>query len=385
MRLTTAKGALTQCLTGIVALLMLSSPTFAEDVSPSDLAKLQKDISLLKSSLEEFKGKRAQFQKALKRSELAIGQIGRKISAIKGQIARQEKLLDNLKERQQQLKKDSNQQQELIAQQIRIAYQLGRQKKIKVILNQEDPATVNRAITYLDYFNKARITLMTEFAATITELNSLEPTIIEEKSRLEDSRLDLDKQYASLEQERSVRENAIAALNATITTKGAQLSDAEKERTRLEKLLKAVEEAVANLKLPADYKDFAKRKGQMKWPVLGRISNSFGTPRTKGGMRWQGVTLKAKAGNNVRAIHHGRVVFADWFGSSGLLIIVDHGEDYMSLYAHNESLLRETGDWVRAGEPLATVGVSGGQMEPALYFEIRHNGKAINPKYWIKK
>jgi septal ring factor EnvC (AmiA/AmiB activator) len=385
MRLTTAKGALTQCLIGIVALLMFSSPTFAEDVSPSDLAKLQKDISLLKSSLEEFKGKRAQFQKALKRSELAIGQIGRKISAIKGQIARQEKLLDNLKERQQQLQKDSNQQQELIAQQIRIAYQLGRQKKIKVILNQEDPATVNRAITYLDYFNKARISLMTEFAATITELNSLEPTIIEEKSRLEDSQLDLDKQYASLEQERSVRENAIAALNATITTKGAQLSDAEKERTRLEKLLKAVEEAVANLKLPADYKDFAKRKGQMKWPVLGRISNSFGTPRTQGGMRWQGVTLKAKAGNNVRAIHHGRVVFADWFGSSGLLIIVDHGEDYMSLYAHNESLLRETGDWVRAGEPLATVGVSGGQMEPALYFEIRHNGKAVNPKYWIKK
>lgn len=385
MRLTTAKGALTQCLIGIVALLMFSSPTFGEDVSPSDLAKLQKDISLLKSSLEEFKGKRAQFQKALKRSELAIGQIGRKISAIKGQIARQEKLLDNLKERQQQLQKDSNQQQELIAQQIRIAYQLGRQKKIKVILNQEDPATVNRAITYLDYFNKARISLMTEFAATITELNSLEPTIIEEKSRLEDSQLDLDKQYASLEQERSVRENAIAALNATITTKGAQLSDAEKERTRLEKLLKAVEEAVANLKLPADYKDFAKRKGQMKWPVLGRISNSFGTPRTQGGMRWQGVTLKAKAGNNVRAIHHGRIVFADWFGSSGLLIIVDHGEDYMSLYAHNESLLRETGDWVRAGEPLATVGVSGGQMEPALYFEIRHNGKPINPKYWIKK
>jgi septal ring factor EnvC (AmiA/AmiB activator) len=385
MHLNSAKRALTQCLLCMLALLIFSSSTVADEVSPADLAKLQKDISLLKSSLEEYKGKRAQFQKALKRSELAIGQIGRKISAIKGQVARQEKLLNSLKQRQQQLQQDSTQQQELIAQQIRIAYQLGRQKKIKVILNQEDPATVNRAITYLDYFNKARISLMTEFAATITELNSLEPTIIEEKSRLENSQLDLDKQYASLEQERSVRENAIAALNATITTKGAQLSDAEKERTRLEKLLKAVEEAVANLKLPADYKDFAKRKGQMKWPVLGRISNSFGTPRTKGGMRWQGVTLKAKSGNNVRAIHHGRVVFADWFGSSGLLIIVDHGEDYMSLYAHNESLLRETGDWVRAGEPLATVGVSGGQMEPALYFEIRHNGKAINPKYWIKK
>jgi septal ring factor EnvC (AmiA/AmiB activator) len=385
MHVIAIKKILMQYLLCVVTVLVFSSPIFAKEASPADLAKLQKDISLLKSSLEEYKGQRAQFKKALKRSELAIGKIGRKISAIKGQIARQQKLLENLKQRQKKLQQESNKQQTLIAQQIRIAYQLGRQKKIKVILNQEDPAKVNRAITYLDYFNKARISLMTEFAATITELNSIEPTIIEEKSRLEDSQGDLDKQYASLEQERSVREDAIAALNATITTKGAQLSDAEKERTRLEKLLKAVAEAVANLKLPADYKDFAERKGQMKWPVLGRISNSFGTPRTQGGMRWQGVTLKAKAGNNVRAIHHGRIVFADWFGSSGLLIIVDHGEDYMSLYAHNESLLRETGDWVRAGEPLATVGVSGGQMEPALYFEIRHNGKAINPKYWIKK
>jgi septal ring factor EnvC (AmiA/AmiB activator) len=385
MRLTSAKRAFTQCLLGIYVLLIFSSPTVAEDFNPADLAKLKKDISRLESSLEEYKGKRSKFKKALKRSELAIGQIGRKISAIKGQINRQEKLLTSLKQRQQQLQQDSTQQQELIAQQIRIAYQLGRQKKLKVILNQEDPATVNRAIIYLDYFNKARISLMTEFAATITELNGLEPKIIEEKGLLENSRLDLDVQYTSLKQESSARENAIAALNATIATKGAQLSDAEKERTRLEKLLKAVEEAVANLKLPADYKEFAQRKGQMKWPVLGRISNSFGTPRTKGGMRWQGVTLKAKSGNNVRAIHHGRVVFADWFGSSGLLIIVDHGEDYMSLYAHNESLLRETGDWIQAGEPLATVGVSGGQMEPALYFEIRHKGKAINPKHWIKK
>ncbi|MFT6310715.1 MAG: septal ring factor EnvC (AmiA/AmiB activator), partial [Porticoccus sp.] len=226
MHVIAIKKNVMQYLLCVVTVLVFSSPIFAKEASPADLAKLQKDISLLKSSLEEYKGQRAQFKKALKRSELAIGKIGRKISAIKGQLARQQKLLESLKQRQQKLQQESNQQQTLIAQQIRIAYQLGRQKKLKVILNQEDPAKVNRAITYLDYFNKARISLMTEFAATITELNSIEPTIIEEKSRLEDSQGDLDKQYASLEQERSVREDAIAALNATITTKGAQLSDA---------------------------------------------------------------------------------------------------------------------------------------------------------------
>jgi septal ring factor EnvC (AmiA/AmiB activator) len=120
----------------------------------------------------------------------------------------------------------------------------------------------------------------------------------------------------------------------------------------------------------------------MDWPVAGKVVSHFGRPRSEGGLRWQGAQIEAAEGTEVRAIHHGRVVFADWFRGQGLLIIIDHGDGYMSLYSHNKSLLRETGDWVTVGEPIATIGNSGGLSEYGLYFEIRHRGKASNPARW---
>jgi septal ring factor EnvC (AmiA/AmiB activator) len=122
----------------------------------------------------------------------------------------------------------------------------------------------------------------------------------------------------------------------------------------------------------------------MPWPVEGRLSNRFGRPRNQGKMRWRGITISAESGAPVRAIHHGRVVFADWLRGSGLLLVLDHGEGYLSLYAHNASLLRDVGEWVTAGTPLGTVGASGGRESPALYFEIRHNGKPVDPAAWCR-
>ena len=122
----------------------------------------------------------------------------------------------------------------------------------------------------------------------------------------------------------------------------------------------------------------------MAWPVEGRITERFGRPRNRGKMKWQGVRLKAEAGTPVSAIHHGRVVYADWLRGSGLLLVIDHGEGYMSLYAHNESLLRDVGEWVSTGAAIATVGDSGGQSEPGLYFEIRKDGKPTNPQAWCR-
>ena len=147
----------------------------------------------------------------------------------------------------------------------------------------------------------------------------------------------------------------------------------------------AVENAVANLKLPNDYRDFAERRGAMSWPAKATVKNMFGRKRNNAGIRWQGSLLEGREGTPIRAIHNGRVVFAEWFRGQGLLIIVDHGDGFMSLYGHNQSLLRETGEWVRAGEPIATLGSSGGRENPGLYFEIRQNGKPVNPAKWCKK
>jgi len=158
-----------------------------------------------------------------------------------------------------------------------------------------------------------------------------------------------------------------------------------KDRSQLERLLDAVEQSIANLEIPSDYRPFHKLKGKLHWPTKGKISKRFGSSRSGSNLRWQGVTLTAKEGSEVNAIHHGRVVFADWFRGSGLLIIIDHGDGYMSLYGHNQSLLIEPGDWVTVGEQIATVGNSGGKKHAGLYFEIRHKGQPTDPRHWCKR
>ena len=133
------------------------------------------------------------------------------------------------------------------------------------------------------------------------------------------------------------------------------------------------------------YQPFGKLKGKLPWPVVGKPSNRFGRYRNGTSLRWQGLTIPSTEGNRVEAIHSGRIVFADWLRGSGLLVIIDHGDGYMSLYAHNQSLLKEIGDWVNPGDTIATVGNSGGQQRSGLYFEIRHNGKPTDPKRWCKR
>jgi septal ring factor EnvC (AmiA/AmiB activator) len=156
------------------------------------------------------------------------------------------------------------------------------------------------------------------------------------------------------------------------------------DQEELQRLLELIEQAVADLEVPAEYQAFEAFRGQLPWPVAGRASNRFGARRGQGTLRWQGLVIPAEEGSTVNAIHHGRVVFADWFRGSGLLLIIDHGDGFMSLYAHNEALLREVGEWVSAGAAVATVGNSGGRAEPGLYFEIRKDGKPTDPVAWLR-
>ena len=162
------------------------------------------------------------------------------------------------------------------------------------------------------------------------------------------------------------------------------LKQLQLDQVELQRVLDMIEEALVNLELPDEYRAFGELRGDMPWPLQGKRRNRFGQSRNSGNLRWQGVTIAAPEGSTVQAIHHGRVVYADWLRGSGLLLILAHGDGYMSLYAHNQTLLREVGEWVSAGSAIATVGDSGGQQSAALYFEIRHNGKPQNPTRWCK-
>jgi septal ring factor EnvC (AmiA/AmiB activator) len=191
-------------------------------------------------------------------------------------------------------------------------------------------------------------------------------------------------QVAALAASREERRVLVAKLDAGINDAGAEIARLKGEERRLAELVVQLGELMAGFPVETD-EPFVRLKGKLAWPIQGKITGNYGQLRGDGPVRWNGVLLEAAAGTPVRAVYHGRVAFADWLPGLGLLIIVDHGGGYMSLYGHNEALLKESGDWVEPGESIAQVGDTGGQSRPALYFEIRQNGEPVNPHPWIAR
>jgi len=373
-----------------VALLLLAflpGLSFAqtdEQETRTRLDQLQRDIKRTNSEISSANVRKNKLQQQLRRDELELGKLQGDIAANQAAIKVNQRELDTLNNQRKDLEQARDTQQARIALELKTAWQLGQQSQVKVLLNQENPNTVARAMAYYRYFFQARNKLMEGYRETLRQLQELELRITAAQAKLASQQSALEQQQVQLATAQQDREQTVAQLNDSIDSKGEQLRQMEQDRKELEAVLKAIEKAVAELAVPKDYKPFKSAKGKLPWPVSGKRSNNFGRPRNEGKMRWQGVTIPAQGGTTVKAVHHGRVVYADWLRGSGLLIIIDHGDGYMSLYAHNQSLLREVGEWVIAGTPISTVGNSGGQERTALYFEIRHKGKPVNPTKWCK-
>ena len=373
----------------LLALLLAVMPGAAcgetdEKAVRSKLEQLQNEIKRIGDEISSDNARKNALQQQLREAELELGKLRNDMTAVELAIAASEKELAALQQQRPELEEARAAQQARIALELKAAWQLGQQSQVKVLLNQEDPHTVARAMAYYRYFFQARNELVANYRETLRKLRELEQRIADSLDQLAAQQHTLEQQQAQLATTRASREQAVAELNASISSKAGQLKQMERDRKELEALIAAIEKAVGELELPDDYQPFKTAQGKMSWPLDGKRTNNFGRPRNEGKMRWQGVTIPAKEGTSVKAIHHGRVVYADWLRGSGLLMIIDHGDGYMSLYAHNQSLLREVGEWVTAGTPVSTVGNSGGQEQSALYFEIRHNGKPTNPANWCK-
>ena len=370
--------ALTVCL-GAAA----TSAFAATKASEADLKKLKKNITELQQQIGKDRGTQRNLEKTLRDSEISIGLLNQKAGKVKGELAKLEEELKALNDQSNELERARLNQERLITRQVVAAYHIGRERKIKVLLNQEQPDRVARALTYYDYFNRARADYITEYQQTIDALAAIRPEITTKSDALLAVRDRLLKQQDEIRAQQAERQKTLRTLASSIQNKDAKLKKLQKDSKELERLVFAVDQTINNLKIPADYRPFRAARGSMPWPAQGNIVNRFGSAR-EGGMRWQGVMIAGREGAPVHAIHHGRVVFADWFRGKGLLLIVDHGNGYMSLYAHNQSLLKQTGEWVRAGEQIATVGMSGGLTRASLYFEIRDHGTPADPKNWCR-
>lgn len=346
------------------------------------LKALEEKISNYKETLDSTEGQKSVVEATLERNEQRINKLINEIDTIEKELDTTNDKVSSLTERQKELLTVKSEQQYYIEQQVRAAYEIGSQEYLKVLLNQEDPNEIARMLTYYDYFNQARSRQIESYNLTLLDLDRVTQELAEETVVLESQRRDLGAQQKSLASVQKEKQMTLKALISQISTTGSALLKLEQNRGRLEQLLDKLEESLANLDAPRSAQPFAGMQGKLQLPVEGRISHRFGNQRNQGKLRWHGIFIDAAEGESVYAVHYGRVVFSDWLRGFGLLMIISHGEGYMSLYGHNQALFRETGDWVSAGEVIAAVGDSGGQDKTGLYFEIRIDGKPNNPQNW---
>ncbi|MDH5800273.1 MAG: peptidoglycan DD-metalloendopeptidase family protein [Gammaproteobacteria bacterium] len=356
----------------------LDTPSVQE--SDAKLETLRREIGQIRRSLEQSKQHKIRAEKQLRYTELGISKVNRLLQELQQQLDQQQGRLKQLNHTQQTLQHSLSNHTQAIARHVRTSYRLGRQPYIKLLLNQQNPQKVSRALRYYDYYNRARLEQIQRWQNDISSLRQTRNAIVDKNQQLQ-----------ALQEERLKEKQHIGQLHVQrAQSLLAYRKEFDEKKLDLEKLLQNEQELlnlVQTIRIqPPDLQQrpFDQLKGQLPWPTIGNLKARFGSSRHIGDLKWQGVLIGSKSGQAVRAIAAGRIAYSDWLRGFGLLVILDHGNGYMSLYGHNESLYKDTGTWVQPSEVIASVGSSGGQQSSGLYFELRHKGKPVNPAKWLK-
>lgn len=351
-----------------------------------ELETLKIKIKNIRNELDQVRSLHDKVSQELRSTEVNISKRAKNLNQLKRKLRYQNKRLRKLQIQRNGLTKDLALQRDLLGQQVRTAYTIGKQEYLKLLLNQENPNAIGRVLTYYNYFNQARSERIDTSTKTLASLAQVKIRIRQETKTLQTLKQQQLAEKHALELSYQERAIVIAKLSKDIKNKDSILQQMLINEKQLERVLNVITESMPEILVETGkHEPFAKLKGKLYWPALGKVNALFGKPRKVARIKWNGVMIKARQGNNVRAISHGRVAYADWLRGYGLLVIIDHGDGYMSLYGHNESLTKETGDWVEAGDIIGQVGNTGGQAKAGLYFEIRHNGTPTNPKIWCRK
>ena len=367
----------------LIILLGLLVPAILSANTPSsaDLETLRQRIAQLEKALHADVSQRDREQAALRDVELRLARLSRQHRKLEQERRDAAAELQRLEAHQAQLARERGLQLDWVRRTARAGYMNGRQELARLLLNQQQPDTVARVLRYQEYFQRAR-------QQRVSNINRDIEALLEAVAATETARQNLDEHQAALEQQRIELAKAQRERGATLATLNQQIGSGKQrldalrnDEKRLNKLLEDVGRSITDIPSTPSGEPFGRLANKLPWPVSRRIVASFGSPR-EGSVRWSGVLLDVPAGTAVRAIHPGRVVFADWLRGYGLLMIVDHGGSYMTLYGQNETLTREVGEWVGTGDVIARVGDSGGGSRTGLYFEIRRAGVPVNPDKW---
>ena len=373
--------AITRAVVASCMLLLLSTVAQAQDSDDAEkeLAALQEELKARQQALLNSRASAEELQAVLAESEKQIGAVAGKLNTTRKALAENKQQQASLTRRQAELREAIGQQQSMLAGQLKSAFIAGHYDYAKMIFYQQDAARFERIITYYKYLNQARQANITQFTATVTELESVTASLQQKASELNQLQADQQQQQNELVARQQDRQQTLKQLNAKIAgeeTRIAQLREAEQA------LVEAIERAQRMSQIPQKLTGLASDKGRLLKPADGSVRKLFGK-RRQGQVRWKGIMIDGREGSAVKAIAHGRVVYSDWLRGFGLVTIIEHGDGFMTVYGHNQALLRQAGESVAKGETVALIGQSGGQNSPNLYFEIRHKGKAVNPADWL--
>ncbi|MBL8200955.1 MAG: peptidoglycan DD-metalloendopeptidase family protein [Chromatiales bacterium] len=354
-----------------------------------DLAKVRDRIRDLEKQKRQDQARRSELDKQLREAETAASRTRQALNATRRELAEAQRRLVELNRQVEATRASLDRQRAALAGQLRLAHLTGGSERVRAFLNQEDPAEVGHRLTWLAYLAQSRSELLGSIQASLEALEQDLQAVTEQEAALAALEARRSEQLAELEGSRQQRATVVASLDAQLKGQNRQLAQARTEAASLERVLRELERAAARARQESRAPDKApappatgKPLGKGKWPVAGQLLADFGQPRAGGQMRWDGVLIAAPAGAEVRTIQAGKVVYADWLPGLGLLLVLDHGGGYLSLYGHNQDLSRTVGDRVSAGDVLSHVGDTGGQPRPALYYEVRRNGRPMNPRQW---
>lgn len=359
----------------------LSLPSSAQTAAQTstELEQLKQQISKLEQQIDTELGDRTSLQRELRANDKEIADLTLQQKDLQIRIKALNARAGDLSERrltlQAQISKSRERLQQLLVEQ----YQQGQQPRLKLLLSNRSPADVDRMMQYYQGVSSAVKQQADAFNAQLDALSTTNADIDANEAELRAEGELLEAQKQAVETAKIKRVKTLARINSSIDQKKGRVAELNADVQRLQKLLEDINRSVDLLALKSGSAPFEQNRGKLPWPVQGKLLQRFGSERSK-----DGVVIAVEAGNSVYAINPGRVVFSEWLRGYGLLIIVDHGQGYMSLYGHNQSLLRQTGDWVGAGDAIAISGSSGGYARPALYFSIRHKAQSVDPMEWLK-
>ena len=358
------------------------NPTRQE--TESRLNALKAEISDLQKDLERARTTLSDEQTALKAADLEIQKSALQLRALESTRQGHERELSVLHNERRIYLDSIEERRDILAAQIMAAYRLGRESRLKLVLNQDSPALLSRTLAYYDYFSRSQAMQISELRQVLKTLDEMQVKINLELSALDDIQKSQQKVLDEMTQQRDQRKTVIDGLSSQIDNDETRLTELQRDRQDLEKLLERLSNALADIPTDiAQQNGLLGLKGDIPMPVKGRVRRAYGQPRTAG-LSWQGWLINAEIGSDVKTIAYGRVAYSDWLRGYGLLMIIDHGDGFLSLYANNESLLREVGDWVEPGSKISTVGTSPLNGD-GLYFEIRKDGKVLDPAAWLKR